>query len=639
MTRTSSIMKIGGGAAGLALLLVILIALNAALGAYRIRADLTQDKLYTLSDGTRAVLDKLGPAVTLKFFFTSSSPEIPAPVKNFAREVEDLLREYELAAPGKIVIEKYDPKPDTEVEEWAARYGLPGQPVSMTGPDLYLGLVATCGAEHDTIPFLDPRKERLMEYDITRLIARVSNRSKPVVGVMSSLPVMGDPEMPFMMPGQPRPESRPPWVAFQELSRDFDVRRVEINAEEIGEDIDVLVAVHPKNLSEETLFAIDQFVLRGGRLLAFLDPMCLAETFLAADPGQMPPSPTVSSLGPLPAAWGVEFPADKVLADLAASTPVNQGANKVVESPVFLTLRQRNMGEGSTITAQLQSLLAVCSGAFSHSPPEGLEIEQLIVSSRQSQLMDAMAVQMGDEWVRREFTSGDESHAIALRLTGTFTTAFPDGKPDYGTEESEEGDEAPRPEALARSAKPTSVILVADADMLFDSFTVTVQELSFFGQNVYQPINDNISLLMSAVEQLAGGVELAAIRARGRVERPFDKVLAIQREAQKRWLAEERSLQKQLDATRQRLSDLQSERDKSQRFILSPEQQAEIERFRQEEIRTQMELRNVRRKLREDIERLGVKVKAFNILFVPALVCIVGISLGLYRQRRTGKCS
>ncbi len=638
MTRTSSIIKIGGGVTGLALLLVILVALNAALGAYRIRADLTQDKLYTLSDGTRAVLDKLGPAVTLKFFFTSSSPEIPAPVKNFAREVEDLLREYELAAHGKIAIEKYDPKPDTEIEEWAARYGLPGQPMSMTGPDLYLGLVATCGAEHDTIPFLDPRKEQLMEYDITRLIARVSNRAKPVVGVMSSLPVMGDPEMPFMMPGQPRPPSRPTWVAFQELSQDFDVRRVEINAEEIDADIDVLVAVHPKSLSDETLFAIDQFVLRGGRLLAFLDPMCLAETFLAGDPGQMPSSPPVSSLGSLPSAWGVEFHADKVLADLAASTPVNQGANRVVESPVFLTLRPRNMAGENTITTQLQSLLAVCSGAFSHSQPEGLKIEQLIVSSRQSQLMDPMALQMGDEWIQREFSSGDESHAIALRLTGSFTTAYPDGRPSAVAEsEEDDEDETPQPEALTQSAKPTSVILVADADMLFDSFTV--QELPFFGHNAYQPINDNISLLMSAVEQLAGGVELAAVRARGRVERPFDKVLVIQNEAQERWLAEERSLQTQLDATRQRLGELQSERDKSQRFILSPEQQAEIERFRQEELRTQMELRNVRRKLREDIERLGMKVKAFNILFVPALVCIAGISLGLYRQRRMGKRS
>ncbi len=636
MTRTTSIIKIGGGVAGLALLLVILVALNAALGTYRIRMDLTQDKLYTLSDGTRAVLGKLDSPMTLKFFFTSGASEIPAPLKNFAREVEDLLREYEIAANGKLVIEKYDPEPDTEVEEWAVRYGLIGQPVSMTGPNLYFGLVATSGAAHDTIPFFDPRKEQLMEYDITRLISRVSISAKPVVGVMSALPVMGERAPPFVMPGQPRPQTRPPWIAFQELGQDYDVRRVEMDMEKIDGDIDVLVVVHPGELSANTLYAMDQFVLRGGRLLAFIDPLCLAESFLTGPDRQMPLFNLASGLGPLPAAWGVEFTMDKILADLAASTPVNQGANKVVDSPVFLTLRPRNISEGNTITAPLQSLLMVCAGAFSYSAPQDLKIEPLLISSRQSQLMDSMAVQMGDEWIRRDFKSGNESHALALRLTGSFTTAFPEGRP--GAEDSpdtEDGEKSSPSESLEKSVKPSSVILVADVDMLFDSFTV--QELSFFGQSAYQPINDNINLLINAVEQLAGGVELAAIRARGRFERPFERVLAIQHEAQERWMAEERALQQQLDATRLRLEELQSERDQGQRFILSPEQQAEIERFRQEEIRTQRELRNVRRKLREDIERMGVKVKAFNILFVPVLICISGIALALYRQRKMRK--
>lgn len=622
--QAGSIWKTSSGLVGLGLMLVILVAANAIIRSLRIRADLTEENLYTLSDGTRAILDDLDSVVTIKFFFSSSAPEVPAPLKFFAREIEDLLREYEIAGRGKIAVEKHDPRPDTETEEWAERYGLFGQPLDMMGPRVYLGIVAVSGAMHEAIPFLDMRRQRLMEYDITRLVSRVSSPERPTLGVMSALPVMGDGPMPYAMPDQPQPRRRQPWIAFEELSQDYDMRLIEAGTGEIDPAIDVLIVVHPKDFSEETFFAIDQFVLRGGRLIAFLDPLSLTESFLARREGDPAHTKPASDLGPLPAAWGVSYEPEKILADLAASTPISSGRNHVEESPVFLTLRSENMNRENTVTAHLDSLMMAMAGVFSHSEPEGLSIEPLLTSSRQSQLIDSMAAQLGTEWIRRDFQSDQVARTLALRLHGHFTSAFPGGMPMPDNEDSDAG-------FLEESIIPGTVILVGDSDMLYDEFAV--QEHTFFGQRAYQPVNDNINFLVNAVEQLAGGPSLIAVRARGRFERPFHRVLALQREAQERWLAEERALQQKLEITRERLHALEAERDASQRFILTPAQERELEQFRREKLKTQRELREVRRSLREDIERLGVKVKAFNILFVPALVCLAGLSFGYHRQR------
>lgn len=636
--------KFGGGLLGLIALLAILIAGNVVLGNFRVRTDLTQDRIYTLSDGTLAILNKLDSPLTIKLFFTSDSPEIPPPLKHFGREVEDLLREYEIAAKGNIVLEKYDPRPDSDAEEWAERYGLIGQRMDMMGPNLYLGLVGVKGNIYETIPFLDPRKEQLMEYDITRMIARAAITRKPALGIMSSLPVMGVSTMPFAMPGEPGPGNQPAWIAFQELSQDYDVRQISSDTTAIDADIDVLIIVHPKEFSPGTFHAIDQFILRGGSLLAFVDPLCLADANLSRQGKAISMSRPSSDLGPLTSAWGVTYDPNKVLADLAASTLITQGNNREDDSPVFLSLRPSNINETNTITTQLESLIMACAGTFFCADSADLSTDRLLVSSAQSQLINSMFAQMGAESIRRDFKSGNERHALALRLHGRFKTAFPDGKPtsdadlkkddnDKQANTSENETPADDTDSLKESIKPGTVIIVGDVDMLYDQFAV--QELIFFGQPVYQPINDNINFLANAVDQLAGGSDLAAIRSRGRFDRPFHRVIALQREAQERWLMQEKALQEELESTRERLEALQSKKDKSQRFILSPEQQEELERFRQEEMKTQQELKRVRKNLREGIERLGVRVKVINILLMPAIVCLTGVSFGLYRQYRT----
>ncbi|MDD5483401.1 MAG: Gldg family protein [Kiritimatiellae bacterium] len=629
------IWKMSGGALALLALLVILIALNIIMGGFYFRKDLTEEKVFTLSEGTLNLLKKLDAPVTLKYFFTRSAAATSVPLKTFARQVEDLLNEYRLAADGKIVVEIYDPEPDSDAEEWAERYGLSGQTLDLAGPAVYCGLAAVKGDAVETIPVLDPRSEELLEYNITRMIARAANPKKPVVGVMSSLPVMGVRAFPYAMPGQPRPQNQPPWAVFQDLGRDYEVRSLPAGAEHLDPDMDLVILIHPKNLSDKTLFALDQFVLRGGRLMAFIDPMCLCEAMLGdASPDLSRP---FSDLNKLTDAWGIKYEGDKVVADLEAATRVRLNNNALDENPAFLTLRRENIDGQNVITAPLESLILPGAGAFTGAGAAELRVESLLVSSPQSQLVNSFAARLGSEAIRRDFQPGLKKMNLALRLHGRFKTAFPEGAPPAASaaddKEQKPGESKEEAPALKESEKETTVILVADADLLYDAFAV--QELNVFGARVYQPMNDNINFFFNAVDYLAGSEDLARIRSRGRFERPFDKVLALQRSAQEKWLLKERELQSQLESTRERLESLQRQKDKNQKYILSPEQEEEINRFRQEQLKTQRELKQVRKNLREGIERLGGKVKILNILLVPVLVAGAGLIFAWRRSART----
>lgn len=636
---TQRLWKFTGSLIGLLALLAILITANILLSRVRARVDLTEEKLYTLSEGTRAVVKSLDEPVTLKFFFSGGSPEVILPLKNFARQVEDLLKEYELTSGGKILVETYDPEPDSDAEEWAQRYGLTGEQTGVTDAALYLGLVAVKGDTHSVIPFLDPRNDEMLEYNITHLIARVANPKKPVVGILSSLPVMGVRSFPYAVPGQPRPKNQPAWVTFQNLEKDYEVRQLPVETDAIDPTIDVLVVVHPKAISEKTQYAIDQFVLRGGRLLAFIDPLCIADAMNQEAPMGGMARPT-SDLGRLTAAWGITYDTAQVVADLSASTRVRQGENPPEENPVFLSLRNHNIDNKDIITSSLELLGLPTAGAFSGTGAEGLSIHPLLMSSEQSALISTMAAQMGTESIRREFKSGQKPLNLAIRLQGKFKTAFPQGKPKAPTDVEkkdavENKKEAAKPEdttpALKESAQPSTVVLVADVDMLYDAFAV--QELPIFGQRMFQPLNDNVNFFANAVEQLSGNADLAKIRARGRFDRPFDRVQELQSQAQERWMMQERTLQEKLAATQERLESLQSKKDKSQRYILSAEQEQEIATFKQEQIKTQHELKQVRKNLRKGIEELGVKVKALNILGIPLLVCLAGLAFAWHRRQ------
>jgi len=611
-----------GAIIGIAALLALLMAANYVAGRTRLRHDFTQDKLYSLSNGSRAILKKLDQKVTLKLFFNSSSPEVPQNIKDYARQVEDLLSEYALASDGRIVVEKYDPQPDSDAEEWAQHYGIQGSPIQMFGPPLYFGLVCSCGSTDGALPTLDPRSEQMLEYNVTRLIYRVTHPEKPVIGVLSCLPVMiGNVSM--AMRQQPQP-----WLAFRELRDDYAVKSISTTAEEIGPEVKALIIVHPKNLSDKTLYAIDQFVLRGGKVLAFLDPFSVAE----ADSGpqsQFSMAKNSSNMNKLLSTWGVSYDDDKVLADPSASTTIGTSASDSEESLVVLSLGTNNLSRTDIITAQLEHLQLPFAGTFSCAGGGGLTVTPLIFSSAKAGTLDSMSARYGGSAVLNRFTSSGMKMDVAIRLTGAFKTAFPEGKP----KDANSTNDMARAEAGPGLTNGVStIILVGDTDMIYDRFCV--EEMNFLGSSGYRPRNDNLNFFMNAVEQIAGSQDLVGIRCRSKFNRSFDRVVALQQKAVQQWQEKEGELERELKETQQQLGQMEANKDKSQRFVLSEEQKTAIAKFKARETGIKKELKSVRKSLRGDIENLGVKVKLLNIALMPLFVIVAGIAFWVYRRNR-----
>jgi ABC-type uncharacterized transport system involved in gliding motility auxiliary subunit len=630
--KTNAFSAFGSGVAGLLLLLVIIGAVVVTLGNLRLRHDFTADKLYTLSDGSRRLLAGLPEDVTLKFFFNRSSPAVPMFVKSYARQVEDLLKEYALAAQGRIVVETYDPKADSDEEEWAQRYGIQPQPTGVMTPPIYFGIVAVSGEREETLPALTPQGEATLEYDLSRLVSRAATAVRPVIGVLSDLPVMGAPPMQPMM----RPAAPQPWYAIQELQRDFEVRTVSRDAAAIEPGITTLLVIHPKNLPPKTLYAIDQFVMRGGRLVACVDPLSLAD-LKSQQQNQMAMmgmgGQNSSSLDPLFSAWGIGFEPGKLLADNRALTRVGNNG-RVEESPVFLSLRAANMNRQDLLTAQLDQILMPYAGILSDATGDDIAFEPLISSSDAACRVDAQMAMFGAEALRGQLKPDGLRHVIAARLSGPFKSAYPEGAP-AGDPAPEEGSEAPAAPAgghLAACAEPNTMLVIADCDFLSDDVAVRQVEM-MFGFRTLQAQGDNLAFLANAVEKLSGSAELAAIRSRGTSQRPFTRVDELEFRAMNAWRQEEENLSAELQQTQQQLNELQNRKQGSQKFILSKEQEEAIRRFQQKQADVKRQLKQVRRNLTRDIERLGVRVKILNIAGIPLLVTLFGIARGVLGRR------
>jgi ABC-type uncharacterized transport system involved in gliding motility auxiliary subunit len=629
-----SITKRFTGVIGLAVLLVIIGAVNLIISNLRLRVDLTAERLYTLSGGSRRVLGKLANDVTLKFYFSVSSSEMPMGLKTYANQVQDLLKEYELAGKGHIALEAYDPKPDSDAEEWAQRYGIEPQQVNPFGQPVYFGLVAVSGDNEQVIPGFNPRTEATLEYDVTRLITRVAWPEKPVLGVLSSLSVLGAPQNPMMMMRrQQQPDQG--WTAFRELRKDYTVREIPSDAEAIDGDVRALIVVHPKDLSDKTLFALDQFVLRGGRLVACVDPFSIAD-FEANQQQQQNPmmmqmgggQAGPSTLGKLFDAWGVTFDTSKIVADLSAATKLSAGGGRVEDNPAFLSLGAGNMAKGDLLTAQLSQVMLPFAGALSADTPQGLTFTPLITTSKDNAcLVDQMNAQFGMSAMRAQLKPDGVQRTLAARLQGTFKTAFPGG---VGTNDTANAATNAAPNHLTSGTG--TVMVFGDADFLNDRFCVQVLN-SLFG-NIAQPINDNLTLFGNTVEQFAGREELIGVRSRGQFNRPFTRVDKLEAEAMKKWQAEEERLEQALNETQQRLADLQQKKTGNERMILSPEQQAELEQFRKTQAETRKQLKEVRKNLNKEIDRLGTTLKVVNIALIPLLVIGFGIVRGARRKRR-----
>ena len=621
---------------GVVAMLVILVAVNLITAGMRQRVDLTKEKAYTLSAGTRAILAKLDTPVKIRFYCTQSSDTTPETVflKSYARKVEDLLLEYKQAGKGKIIIEKYDPQPDSDAEDSARLDGVEGAPLR-SGERFYMGLAVSLLDLKEAISFLQPNRERMLEYDLSRAISRVITPEKPVVGVMSSLPVFGMPMNPMMM--QMGQRGQQPWAFVTELKNDFTVKQVEMTAEKIDDEIKVLIVIHPKDITDAAQFAIDQFVLRGGKLIAFLDANCLTDSRGQQNPMMAQMGGGGSSMEKLLKAWGVSFESSKVVADMNYRLEIDGGGGRAQERPTWLQLTPDAMDTNDVVTSQLDNVMYFAGGAFSGTPAAGLVRTVLLKSSTDSQLVEGMMANLAPENTMKEFKASGTEQALALRLAGKFKTAFPEGKPAEKKEDEKKPEDKPEAkpagDSLKESKVETTVILVGDSDMVHDNFSIRDVPTPF--GNLRQQINQNLNFAQNAIELLAGDQNLIAVRSRAALNRPFTLVKKMEAQAEARFRGKVQELEASLQETQTRLSELQQNKDKSQRFIMSPEQQAELEKFRKQQASTSRELKQVQKDLRREVVALETKVKWWNIFAMPLAVATCGIVLAIYKRKLT----
>lgn len=622
---------------GVAIMFVIAVAVYLISGVVKQRIDLTQERLYTLSAGTKAILHKLDTPVEIRFYCSQGSTT-PVMLKTYAQRVEDLITEYKKNSKGLLEVKKFDPQPDSDAEDSAGMDGVEGQTIQ-TGEKIYLGLAVSCLDAKVALPFLSPEREKLLEYDLSRALSQVLSPKKAVIGVMSALPVFG--EMNPMMMQMGRANRQNPWVFISELKRDFEVKQVDLGAEKIDDDVQVLMVVHPKGISEKAQFAIDQFVLRGGKLLAFLDPLTVVDSQNSQNSQMNPMQRNLSSgssLELLLKAWGIAFDTSKVVADMNFVTAISRGA-RPENMPAVLSLTQEAVDTNDVVTGQIDSLLVPFAGAFSGTPAEGLKQTVLLKTTKNSQLVEKMLAEFSSEQVVKQFAAGGKELPLAIRLTGKFKTAFPEGKPkDKPGDEPKDKDAAKDQPSTEPSLKASQtdgvVVLVGDADMLFDQFSVQVQEV--FGQRIVIPRNGNLTLVQNLVEQLAGDSNLIGVRGRATMSRPFTVVKSMQAKAEENYRSKIKDLEKSLSDTQSRLGELQQQKKETgQRFIMSPEQQAELEKFRATERDVKRQLKEVRKNLRQEIDSLENKTKWLNIAGMPFLVTLSGIALALIKRKKT----
>ena len=579
------------------------------------RLDLTQNRLYTLSDGTKHIIDGIDEPIHLYFFYSQTTARAVPGLDTYATRVRELLEEIAARSHGKVILETVDPLPFSEAEDRAAGYGLTAVPVGAGGDSLYFGLAGTNATDGQvSIPIFQPDKETFLEYDVAKLMSSLATDKRPVVGILSSLD---------MGPGfdaQTR-SVRNGWVIDDQLRQLFDVRKVDPGIGMIDDAIDLLVLVHPKNLSDDALYAVDQFVLRGGHVMVFVDPDAEAEAVAPdTDPSTAMMQSRASDLPRLFKAWGVHYDPSRVVLDANLALHTQSSADARPERHLaVLGLRQPNMNQDDVISAQLESVNLSTSGYFELAEGATTKMESLAQSSDNASTVasDRLRFLPDPSSLFNDFTPTGTRYVLAARLTGPVKSAFPEHKEDGH---------------LAESKGDVNIVLFADTDMLNDRLWVQVQ--NFFGQRIYNAFANNGDFVINAVDNLIGSSDLIAVRTRATSARPFTTVETLKRQADDRFRSKEQELQAELTQTEQKLQELESSKGEGSEAILSDEQRAEIERFRSEKLRVRKELRQVRRQLDADIETLGAKLKFINIIGVPLLVTLVAIGFAWWRGRQ-----
>ena len=601
---------------------VIIVFSNIYLKTFRL--DLTEQQLFTLSDGSRAIVNGIEEPVRIYFYFSEESSRELTQLRTYADRVDSLLEEYASLSGGRVVVSRIDPEPFSESEDDADRYGLQKVPVGSGGESLYFGLVGSNSLDStEVITFLQPDKEAFLEYEISQMLYRLSQPAKPQIGLWSTLPVKDrlNPQTFQMEPG---------WQVIAELERLFEVIEIDAEAEEIDEDIDLLLLIHPKAVSSSMQVAIREHLARGGALIGFIDP--LAELDQGGSNPMMPSLPTgqSSDLNWLTEDWGITLRTNEVLGDAQLALSVAGADGMPVRHLAILGLGPEQMNAEAVITTGLESINVASAGILDIYEPK-VAVTSLLSSSQFASNLDAGQFQFlrDPNELQAGFTPGAKTIDIGIALSGRLPRSLLLASP-------RQADSSPDSNSIEADGNsdlvPINVILVSDTDLLSDRLWVQVQ--NFFGQQIATAWADNGSFLVNAVDYMAGSADLISVRSRGRYTRPFDVVQDLKREAEAKYLQSANQLQLELAETEQRLNDLESQQVAEGRLSLSPEQTAAIDNFQAEKLRIRKQLRDVRHGLDQEIEALGSSLKLINIGLMPLLLTLL---LGLLVWARTSK--
>jgi len=606
------------------------------------RFDLTDHKLYTLSDGTNNVLSHLAEPITLRFYLSKKLATGLPGIKGYATRVQEMLEEYAQVAGNQIVLQVMDPEPFSEEEDRAVAYGLQGIPLDNGSTQFYFGLAGTSSTDElEVIPFFQPEREEFLEYDLTKMIHTLANPKKKVLGLISSLPIDG---VGAMSPMQQRGGSQP-WLIVTHIEQMFEIKKIESTASTIPEEVSVLMVVHPKTLGDPTLYAIDQFVLHGGHAMIFVDP--LAESDSGGGNPMNPMGgggPRNSDLPKLFEAWGLEMVKGKVLGDLPLAKKVQiqqQARMQVVDYPVWVDFRQEHFSQDDIVTAQVPSITMASAGILQKKGDVGTELTPLIQSDEAAMKIDASLLSFMPDLgaILSSYKPENEKMMVAARVTGNVKTAFPDGKPKEPAKEGEdksptsiESDKKPSQPHVSESKDPINVIVVADTDILQDKFWAQVQ--NFFGQRIGIPTAGNGTFVTNALDNLTGSNDLISVRSRAGYSRPFTLLRALQQDAEQQFRQKEQALQERLKATEGKLQELQSQKSEGNTMLMSTEQQKAMATFRQDLVQVRKELRTVQHELGKNIESVESWVKFINIGLVPILIGMVGVWMSSSRLRK-----
>ncbi|RYD21974.1 MAG: hypothetical protein EOP88_09560 [Verrucomicrobiaceae bacterium] len=587
-------------------------------------ADFTENKVHTLSEGTRAILSELDTPVVIRYYATRNTDYMPQELKLHMRRVDDLLKEYSAISKGKLRIENLDPEPDTDAEDSANLDGINGE--RMNDQNLYFGLAISCVDKTSVIPFIDPREETMLEYQISKAVSEVTTPTKPKIGIMTGIDIKG---APAMMPGQPGTQ---PWVIYQQLKQSFDI--VDISMEGVTIDpkqVKVLLVFHPASITPETEYSIDQYVLNGGTVVACVDAYSVAAQMTGGGNPMMGQqgTPTTSSLPTLFPAWGVTFESAQVLADPTLAT--RMGGDRL--GLAVPTLGKDQMPQkDSVITKDLGSLIMFLPGAFTKTGKDGITATSLVQSTTKAGFVDSMRASQLDPTLQRTLKPNGTAYDLVTHLSGVFKTAFPDGKPKATTEGTENKD-APKSDSLKEGVAPGNIFLIADIDAFYDRFAYNVQ--NFGGTQMASPANGNASMLLNLLDQATGSKYLIGSRSRTALRRPFTYIQEMEDKFNKSVGVKINEFEEKQKAAQQKLSELQSQKSAGNELYLSPAQEQEIKKLRQEQVEYSKLIREEEKGLRREKDKLAGDITLLNVAAMPAFVILAGLAFFVKRRSST----